>query len=524
MDTINLSAALSKINNLLPKKLNLEQYIVKRNEVFKTFTLDVELSILSDSSTEMVHGAPSCAGELVDSMDSLDSRSRRYVETNKRRVLQQEFDKYQVNKTSVFIDPSKIVDEHNFYCKCKCEACGSTGHIKCAPCAGTGYVSCSRCHGSGKIYLNDSKTKQPKMQMCNYCNAGRAQCSNCLSACFITCEGCNGETFNSFVEKVYFNTNVVYNKQFDISSNNIFATAIRNMPINKLLTVCKFEQISSSSMSESKFSVSYKASLPVIELELLINNKAQLLTVLSNNGDFGEPVALLDEILQPILLSSTNYLSQTGHENIAGFYKQIQVIPFIKTALNNMSNNAGSNEVLKQLDKTADGHLSKNNLDILAQAIKKSFGYEPKVFFPILTIVLAIPNLFLGAYLAFGFPPKIDKFMWDVGNIGILTFIATSILAIIINFGLLKTTSSWFHKVMLFKTKGAFKKIYQRCFKYCFILSLIGGITASYQYDFVINQYKLIDRYAVKKIEDKKADNASTPAKHKSKKVKKSKH
>ena len=523
MDTINLSAALSKINKLLPKKLNLEQYIVKRNEVFKTFTLDVEVSILSDSSTEMVHGAPNCAGELVDSMDSLDSRSRRYVETNKRRVLQQEFDKYQVNKTSVFIDPSKIVDEHNFYCKCKCEACGSTGHIKCAPCSGTGYVSCSRCHGSGKIYLNDSKTKQPKMQMCNYCNAGRAQCSNCLSACFITCEGCNGETFNSFVEKVYFNTNVFYNKHFDISSNNIFATAIRNMPINKLLTVCKFEQISSSSMSESKFSVSYKASLPVIELELLIGSKAQSLTVLSNNGDFCESVALLDDILQPILLASTDYIAQAGDKGTVDFYKQINVIPFIKAALDNLSNNAEYSEILNQLDKASERHLSKNNLDVLAQAIKKSFGYEPKVFFPILTIVLAIPNLFLGAYLAFGFPSKIDKFMWDAGNIGILTFIATSILAIMINVALLKITSSWLHKVMLFKTKGAFKRIYQRCFKYCFILSLIGGITASYQYDFVINQYKLVDRYAVKKTDAKKADNASTPAKHKSKKQKKSK-
>lgn len=524
MEKINVTNALFNVNKLLSKQFKIEQYITEQRESFKTFSFELMVNLSEYSDGELINGSPEFSSNIVENKKQVESEIEKYLVNNKLNVLKQEFEKYQYQKTSVYVSPSTSVAEESFYCKQRCNYCAATGRVRCEACIGNGYVTCGRCHGSGKTHFHDSKTNQAKVQTCNFCNNGRAQCTTCSSSGFVVCDDCGGETFNSWLMTACFKLDIVYKPIFDNDDNkSIFAITVKNMSIQKLLTICKFEQYDSK-LTDSSFIIFYKASIPVLSLDLSIHGKAQKLTLLSNNGDFCESVALLDDVLKPLLDLCKNYLTSSNDKCISKLYQSLNEIPFIKTSLNSINSTMDQADIVEIIDGNAAGQLSTSNIHILANAIKKSFDYKPKEFFPVLTSILAIPNLFFGLYLAFGFVKKPEGFYGDLFNCGLSVLIFTWILMIITNFCLCKVGLASVHKHILQKTQGCFKRIYRRCFNYALVLAIIGAATSSYQYHFAIDYFKLTDKYVVQKHDDKNHDDASAPVKQKSKKQKKAKH
>ena len=523
MEKINLSAAFAEINKLLPENLSVEKFITNRQDSYKEFIFEAHVAIHSGTFGELVHGTPDDS-VLRSNRSEVERTINDYTVSNLDKVLNSELNKYLQQKTSIYIDDSDFVANLSNYCKENCNTCHATGRTKCEPCLGVGYVSCNRCHGSGKIYSNTSKSKQPTVQSCHYCNNGRAQCTNCLSSGFITCDDCNGETFNSWVFNGYFKTDVNYKTIFEPGNDKSeFAIAVRNMPVQKALSVCKFEQFEHL-VNGSKFIIRYKASLPVTNLELSIHGKTKNITVLSNNGDLCESVALLDYILQPIVAECTNYLADKKNNSTVKFYKEIVTVPFIKSAINNLSSSSKASNIVDDLEVFSMGNMSISNLDIIARALNKSLSYKPKEIIRSLTVLVALPNLFIGALLAYGFISDSTKFIWGALEAAITLGIATSILASVLVFIFDKFSTTGLPKIFHSKSNGLFKRIFGHCVDYCVVMVIIGLVMSSSQYDYVVKKFNLTDRYAVTKTNNNQAVSNDGDAQPAPKKHKKTKH
>lgn len=263
MEKIDLATILAPINETLPPALWLKQYITSKNEVLKEFIFEIHVSVSSETHEGLIHGMPANS-ILVNDEQEVDSEVAQYLNNSCKQCVAAEFEKYQQHKTSVYITSDVVFNEQKFSCKHACHNCHSTGKVSCESCTGNGYVSCMRCHGSGKIYLHASGTQQPKVQVCNYCNNGRAQCVTCFSTGEVDCHNCGGYGFNSWVKSGYFKSQIVYKTVFD-DPQQIMAMNIQALPIQKLLAICKFEQIEAI-LGESSFVIRYKASLPTLEI------------------------------------------------------------------------------------------------------------------------------------------------------------------------------------------------------------------------------------------------------------------
>lgn len=520
MDKINISTALASINKILPQKLNIEKFITSTSESVKEFQFEVVVHISNSSHSELICGAPHYVSKLVDNEKQINIESIKYINENLSKIVADQLNKYQNHKTSIYLTQETKIVESSFYCKHSCASCSSTGKVTCKTCDGSGYYSCTRCHGSGRVYLNNQQTKQPKAHPCNYCNNGRAQCTTCNSSGSVVCSSCDGETFNSIVKNVYFNANVSYLTKFQNNdTTSLLAKTINKTPIDKLITICKFEQIDSISTDESSFTIQYKASIPVVVIELLINNKSNTLTIFSNSGDFCESIALLDYVLLDIINNCNNYLSDNLHKQTKQLYKNLNSIPFINKSLKTISANAAYDEILDILISNSNDHMSKSNLAIIAKAIHRSFKYKIKQFYPFISTLILLPNLFIGVLLAFGLFTNTGKFITDTCMSELNLIVITLIASIITNYLLVKIASSSLHQTILNKSTGSFKNILKKCINYALLFAIIGGSTSSYQYDFITNYFNLPNKYIKQEAEVKKPEKSQT--KQQSKKQKK---
>ena len=523
MEKINLSAAFADINRLLPEKLNIEKFITNRQDLYKDFIFEVHVVIHSGTFGELLHGSPENS-TLLNNRGEVESVINNYVNTNLDKVLNTQLNKYLQQKTSVFIDDLDFIANLRHHCKEICTTCGATGKNKCENCHGIGYVSCNRCHGSGKIYANTIKSKEPTVQSCHYCNNGRAQCTHCLSSGLIDCIDCNGETFNSWSLNGYFKADVDYKTIFEEDNDKTeFALAVRNMTIQKLLSVCRFEQFEYV-VNGTKLIIRYKAGLPVVNLELNVYGKTKNITVLSNSGDLCESIALFDYILQDTLDSCANYLADKKNKTTVQFYKKINEIPFIKTVINNLSLSSETSSIKEDLEVYSMNNMSISNLDIIARTLKKSLSYQPKEILRPIMVLLTLPNVFIGALLAYNFITDSKTFIWGAFELTLILFIATSILSSITVFILNKLSTNGLPTILRSKPNGLFKRIFGHCVDYCFVAAIIGLVISSNQYDYVINKFNLTDRYAITKINNSHSAANNNDAPQTSKKSKKSKH
>lgn len=523
MEKINLNAAFSDINSLLPKNLFVENFITNRKDEHQEFIFEVHVEINSGTFGELVHGAPENS-MLQDNRANVERSINNYISTNLDKVLQIELEKYLQQKNSIYIPESNFVAELSNYCKETCNVCHSTGRTKCEPCIGVGYVSCSRCHGSGKIYTNTIKSKHQNVQSCNYCNDGRAQCTHCLSSGFVKCVDCAGETFNSWELHGYFKANVAYKTIFSKDNDKSeFTLAMKNMTIEKALSICTFEQLEYV-IEGSKFIIRYKAMVPVSYLELNIHGKNKKITVLSSTGELCEAVAILDDVLQPYTTISTNYLAESNNKGTVTFYKEITKIPFIRTAINSLALSSDLYQIIDDLEMHSMGNMSKSNLHIIAKALKKSFSYQPKNIVKPLVLLVALPNLFIGAFLAFGFIPHSKTFAWGAFEAAITLSIITWGFSLIIMFILYKIRTNGLPKIFITPTSKILKIINSFCIDYSAIMAIIGLIVSSFQYDYVVKNFNLTDRYLVQKTTNTPSANSDTTPQQKTKKHKKSNH
>ena len=509
-----------KIDELLPRSLTLEQFVIATESGSKSFTLNVKANLVGYSKKDSISGLPLDFAKEVAHPDEIHSSASNYLKTKRTQLYRDELGHFQNNKTGIYQSTDYNFGKQIFYYRTLCSDCHGNGDINCQNCEATGYISCSNCHGSGVIHIRDSKTGLAKTQVCVHCKNGQRQCSVCSGTSRVVCNECSGEGVFSTLVEAFFQAKLTFSYNFGTSDENSeFALMVRSLTISKLIEICNVE-LTESSLENEQIVLSYTIGVPVTNFNLDINTKKQSVIAFSESGALCQKIYFLDDVLSSLIDYCKQFNAAGTIKKTPLLYQKLNKIPFIQQTIIDIDKSTSLENIMNSLKTNSLGFMSEKSMAVIAQSIKKSFKYSPKEASLIVTILFSLPIIFLGVYLAFQWLGSSGSFWHDICYSGLTVSGIMYFFMNSINFFKLKSHHSGLPKNLFISSRGVFKRMFYRGINYVILALIIGVASAHYQYKYTINKLGLKDSYAAKMLvaQSPKQPEASKPVKTKKKK------
>lgn len=252
-----------------------------RSAWLQTFTVEVARSCEVRWSWQTVPGSAGGADDVhVDSLESWERAAMRigqqlqtgHVATHAlhQRASGSLFG-HSLENTRLY-EPLQLLVGH-----LTCDHCLGLKRVRCAGCRGTGGVECKTCRGRASPLRLDSTHLHAA---CDKCAAsGMVRCPECRGEATVACEACDGAGETSRITRFYVSAKEEH-VLHDVSiTDTRVRVLVRDVFNSERTDVCRQEMCSLDAGDRGMHTQRFIFSVPVSEVEVVINGRAASLLV-----------------------------------------------------------------------------------------------------------------------------------------------------------------------------------------------------------------------------------------------------